>query len=1345
MSSGRRGFFSEYGEGSGREEECKSDTSSETETDNKNDLSDDIEKDSEIDKDYDFEPSLDFSGMEEYDFEPSLDFSGMEEYDFEPSLDFSEMDEYDFEPSLDFSELDQNDEENRLEPTGESDYSQEPDNDGKYDDNGNKSLDSSEEGKEIYENLNSESTSTVLISENAEEECNDLENSDQGHKEIEEIDQNELEREIEKELEEGVEAINHYLEEEAEFINAYQEMVGIERELDEDRANEGEERYKTEEEWEKEVENAAHIAEQLYGSIKEIEVNPNSEEISDINEELDFEKQVEQREEIIEPQLSDLKEETSEIYEELDEERDQIEQHQVEPLINEELETKPDPIIKEKDIEQLQELDLEEQFQKVLFNEYIEELVEKQEEEKNQLHDEIEQEKDNIEQTQEVIPQTPYLQEKLEESEQELELEYEEKDEIEQHQVEAAIEEELETESKPIINEEELEYIKSFEPEKQLDAELLYDLIEELAKKQKEVKAEPEEKEKHEELSTEENLTQIISKLEFVQEINSGETEVELNDQEIELNEETISQDEEVAEQFEIEERTDHQQELEEILKQISKIEQEALNEIKPREDDSDKIIEKNYEKVKKFYKQQTGKRPIYADKETIGFKQWLEQKKKSEEKEKIKQKKELKEERKKEEAWKRSLKNWIEQATEIEPELKSELKKLVEKYNELEKLIKKYIQLYIKAKREELSQTEKKELKLLNKALQKRDSIKFKLFQSIQEIKHYLEGQYYYDFWDKPRINQKLSHFFTHLSQKYSSLKQLQKMKNNTEKVLKNWIENVSEEEISSELKAELKELIENYNELDAVAIMFMKLYTRMEILSETAKKELDSLVKTLQKLDPSKIELFTQIRAIKHYLIDKVPDDLSNKARVHRLISRFFAQFEQISYNTKDLIEDLRNEIQMLSEELAVMFPNRLMTERGNKYSHAHLSRLWGMSESYIGRYLLNKAKKVSEEALFRLREILEEKLGSKASGCVEIINMYQSNELTILQFVDLLEKELGKVSGEIKVTDEELGLILAGTPGSIKIILARIRQPAKFDYNPDYKFSKERLDEFRDSLFEIFGIRANKCFGLLERYKHLNPNLKKYSQQQYTITEPTYFHNIEEDPETSYWFGFLHADGSRSGEPYRISFELAEKDKDRLERFADAVGFPIDRIKFRTRYHRYVGELRAYKTGYIKFACRPMAKQIDKLGFQNSKAKQKILPDYIIQALQKAKKTSKQTHIDWWLTLPGQVALAFLLGFYDGDGTYMGFRSARILSSSKLILEQIKELFEIKNKVLPAKVPGEIAWAFDREYVSKGLYSLALGPKLFDMMMNSFEHSMDRKCPQDPTKPVNSGLDA
>ncbi|GAI94529.1 unnamed protein product, partial [marine sediment metagenome] len=276
----------------------------------------------------------------------------------------------------------------------------------------------------------------------------------------------------------------------------------------------------------------------------------------------------------------------------------------------------------------------------------------------------------------------------------------------------------------------------------------------------------------------------------------------------------------------------------------------------------------------------------------------------------------------------------------------------------------------------------------------------------------------------------------------------------------------------------------------------------------------------------------------------------------------SRFFASLEQISYNTKDLIEDLRKEIQILSEELAQMFPNRLVQKRGNTFGHSHLSQLWAGYKKYLTR-VIKMAKEnsdfiIKEKALLRLQEKLEGRLGAKTLGCFQIIRRYQGNEINTLQFVDMLEKELGRVSGEIKVTDEELSLILAGTHEFIKSILARIRQPANPDYNSHYTFSKERLNEFRDFLSEMFGSRAKKCLDLLKRYEHLNSDLKEYSKQQYTIKKPHYFHNIEKEPHASYWFGFLRADGSRSGDPHKITFTLAKKDENTMENLLMRLAF-------------------------------------------------------------------------------------------------------------------------------------------------------------------------------------------
>jgi len=219
-------------------------------------------------------------------------------------------------------------------------------------------------------------------------------------------------------------------------------------------------------------------------------------------------------------------------------------------------------------------------------------------------------------------------------------------------------------------------------------------------------------------------------------------------------------------------------------------------------------------------------------------------------------------------------------------------------------------------------------------------------------------------------------------------------------------------------------------------------------------------------------------------------------------------------------------------------------------------------------------------------------------------------------------------------------------------------------------------------------------------------------------------------------------LSADGSLSkiSSDRRITLELTKKDADVVKRFAKAVGLPLERVKYRPRIRRYNGEFKKFDMVYIRFGCKPMTNQLEELGFSSSKAERKSIPDYVEQAYREAKTISKQTNLDWWLTDPGKVALAFLLGFFDGDGSYLGGRKTRIFSSNKGFLEQVKELFEIKNEVLTVVPSGELAWAFDRQHVSKGFYSLGLGPRLYDMMMNSYEDSMQRKRYDDKGKSLN-----
>ncbi len=189
------------------------------------------------------------------------------------------------------------------------------------------------------------------------------------------------------------------------------------------------------------------------------------------------------------------------------------------------------------------------------------------------------------------------------------------------------------------------------------------------------------------------------------------------------------------------------------------------------------------------------------------------------------------------------------------------------------------------------------------------------------------------------------------------------------------------------------------------------------------------------------------------------------------------------------------------------------------------------------------------------------------------------------------------------------------------------------------------------------------------------------------------------------------------------YEISLELSKKDKSELIKFARTVGFDISRIKDRTRYVKWRdGNISISEMSIVKFVCRPMGQALIKHGKfgSNSIAANKIIPKIIKNFVKKA--ISK--NLDLLKTKSGRLALAWLLGYFDGDGTVYRDRknlkfSGDIISSSKSLLKDIRKVYMIKNKV-----------GFKDK--KQDTYRLALGPELYRNMMRTYSNSMPRKRP-------------
>ena len=119
----------------------------------------------------------------------------------------------------------------------------------------------------------------------------------------------------------------------------------------------------------------------------------------------------------------------------------------------------------------------------------------------------------------------------------------------------------------------------------------------------------------------------------------------------------------------------------------------------------------------------------------------------------------------------------------------------------------------------------------------------------------------------------------------------------------LKQWIKEASEDECNTELKSELKKAIESYNEFEVLTRKFFELYKKAqrEKLSEQEKSRMASLLEKLQEFDPIQLELLANVRAIKKYIVEQYAWDSMNRFRDYRVRNKFFKHISQKYENLK------------------------------------------------------------------------------------------------------------------------------------------------------------------------------------------------------------------------------------------------------------------------------------------------------------------------------------------------------------------------------------------------------------------------------------------------------------
>lgn len=257
-------------------------------------------------------------------------------------------------------------------------------------------------------------------------------------------------------------------------------------------------------------------------------------------------------------------------------------------------------------------------------------------------------------------------------------------------------------------------------------------------------------------------------------------------------------------------------------------------------------------------------------------------------------------------------------------------------------------------------------------------------------------------------------------------------------------------------------------------------------------------------------------------------------------------------------------------------------------------------------------------------------------------------------------------------------KLSEILNKTPN----LAYRIKKNSK--RNPNFQLSLEDLEVFKSNLLCKFLKKCDNAILLIEKYQNLN-NLRRTNERIYKFhpnIKLDYFLHIN-NKEKAYWLGFLYADGyiTKLRNNFRLGLEINKDDEIILDQFCETLGINPKNIK----YYKKSNTVRIRITN-------------DKIGYTLIKNR------FIVG-------NTKSKNIELPVLKSRGLYLAFLLGYFDGDGTT---GTSRITSGSIKFLLQISKKFNIKNKI----------------YSYKGNYKLYLGAKLFNEMLDNYQNSFSKK---------------
>lgn len=230
-------------------------------------------------------------------------------------------------------------------------------------------------------------------------------------------------------------------------------------------------------------------------------------------------------------------------------------------------------------------------------------------------------------------------------------------------------------------------------------------------------------------------------------------------------------------------------------------------------------------------------------------------------------------------------------------------------------------------------------------------------------------------------------------------------------------------------------------------------------------------------------------------------------------------------------------------------------------------------------------------------------------------------------------------------------------------------------------------DKIQEYLDKNFtniqiaKIFNCKANDIYKTCKKY-----NLKK----NYVIKHPNliidYFKKID-TIEKSYWLGFLYADGYINKHE-SVILALAIKDLDHIKKFCKCIGANCDKIVLRTHNN---------KSNSVSCSVTISKKEFG---------------SYLINHGCTNKK-SKTIRFPTNLFMNENFKLAFLMGYYDGDGSQSG---SELYCGSRQFLDDIKFNYNVSSDI---KISSKL-----------NVFILTLGKHLKEKMVDAYPYGLVRK---------------